>query len=210
MSTTTPAFRPLDDLGPYLFGDGWAAAASARWVESAWGRLATARVVPERPAAGHGNYPDHLVTAAALIHLAAVFAEEGQECSVEPPMILGAAPLISELALGRHAEHCGLRSPAAPESAEELAALAVRRRMPAVARGLVAEMGVARLFADLWVASHPAELDLWRPVGDADRSRLSFPVPDEVAFQVLNGLSVSKMITFEWLNQLAPDRWTST
>lgn len=207
MSTTTSDFRPLDDLGPHLVGSDWDTDPTARWVDHGWRVLAAAGVVPRQPEPSHRNYPDQVVTMAALVYLADLFADESREASVQPPEITGAAPLLGELELGRHAERRGIRGGQTPELPSEVASLAVRERMPTVARALVAELGVSRLFADLWVARHPDELDSWPSIdGSSSRSGLDFPLPDEVVYQVLTALSVSKMITFEWLNEIAPDR----
>lgn len=57
MTTTAADSSPLVDLGPEFFGPSWSSRAEARWVEYAWGILASAGVVPQHPDPEHENNP---------------------------------------------------------------------------------------------------------------------------------------------------------
>lgn len=169
-------------------GHRWFSSSAADWGRYAWRLLAEAGTVPARLDETHPNYPDHVVTAAALAFLSDSFEDcELPDGDVEPPDV---RELIDDVALGRHAERVNVYSSEIPESPAELASLVVRDRMPAVARSLAREIGQVQLFADLWVQR--------MTVTDG------YPLDDELVDHIVNTLTPEKLIAWEWLDRLLP------
>ncbi|GAB3919413.1 hypothetical protein GCM10011575_30380 [Microlunatus endophyticus] len=157
----------------------------ARWGRWAWQILASAGTVPTMLDETHPNYTDHLITAAALVHLGNSFTVCESIDDLEPPEL---SELISDIALGRHAERLGLHSEHWPETRYDLGAVIVCDRMPTVAKALAREIGMSRLYADLW----------------AQRiEHGGYPLADHLMYDILNSVTSDKMIAWEWLSALA-------
>lgn len=208
MTTTTSDLSPLVDLGPEFFGPSWSSHADARWVEYAWGTLASAGIVPQHPNPEYDNYPDHLVTLAALIYLSDLFADAGREHSAAPRELSGPEPLLTQIQLGRQAERSGVYAEEQPESATGLEVTMVRERTPSVAKALATEVGRSTLFADLWAAHHPKEATTDHLIESDDEdvphgpTTPSYPLHRDAVDRILNFCTPDKAVTFEWLTSI--------
>lgn len=114
-----------------------------------WHVLQRAGVVPDRLDPGAPNYPDHVVTVAALANLTNVIFREYESDYL--PTYLGAGrPLLTDAELARPAERAGLDIGEWEDAEDALSAFIVEQRTRSVARAVLAEVGQAALFTGLW------------------------------------------------------------
>jgi len=182
---TTAELRYLPELTPIFFHY-WVSKADQRWAEHAWGILAAAGAVPTQLDAASPDYAQHVITLAALAHLSDVFADGG-DASVEPELVTGDDPRLTDIQLGRYAERFDIHTTEWPESAGALARNAVRTRLPEVAKALADHIGLEALCAELWTQR---------------RADVQYPLTDELLDAVLQDADPDKGPSFTWLREL--------